>query len=104
MMRIPLGHIAASMLLAARLHALHKREQASFDLPSALGILAGSGQIAAERFGRHAVVGELALDGNTRPAARALSMAMAAAKHNRLIRIPSVRTKSTADLPMPFFG
>jgi magnesium chelatase family protein len=52
---------------------------ASFDLPITLGILAGSGQINAERFERYAVVGELALDGNTRPTRGALSMAMSAA-------------------------
>ena len=56
------------------------KEAASFDLPIALGILAGSGQITAERLKQYAVVGELALDGNTRPTKGALSMAMAAAK------------------------
>src|SRR5512135_3011244 len=44
------------------------KEAASFDLPIALGILAGSGQVGMERFDRYAVVGELALDGTTRPA------------------------------------
>jgi len=56
------------------------KDAASFDLPIALGILAGSGQIASERLGDYAVVGELALDGTTRPAKGALSMAMAAAE------------------------
>jgi magnesium chelatase family protein len=55
------------------------KEAASFDLPIALGILAGSGQISADRFERYAVVGELALDGSTRPTKGALSMALAAA-------------------------
>ncbi len=55
------------------------KEAASFDLPIALGILAGSGQIASERLAQYAVVGELALDGTTRPTKGALSMAMAAA-------------------------
>jgi magnesium chelatase family protein len=58
---------------------LHK-EAASFDLPIALGILAGSGQFASERFAQYAVVGELALDGVTRPVKGALSMAMATAE------------------------
>ena len=74
------------MLLAARLHALHSREHApadlpkdaaSFDLPIALGTLLGSGQVASEVLGRYAVVGELALDGTTRPTKGALSMAIA---------------------------
>ena len=56
------------------------KEAASFDLPIALGILAGSGQIAAERLDQYAVVGELALDGATRPTKGALSMSMAAAE------------------------
>jgi len=55
------------------------KEAASFDLPIALGILAGSGQISTDRFDSYAVVGELALDGTTRPAKGALSMSMAAA-------------------------
>lgn len=69
------------------------KQAASFDLPIALGVLAGSGQLssappaggrptldaASERFRRYAVVGELALDGSTRPVKGALSMAMAAA-------------------------
>jgi magnesium chelatase family protein len=51
----------------------------SFDLPIAVGILAGSGQLKSELFQHYAIVGELALDGSTRPVKGALSMAMAAA-------------------------
>ena len=58
------------------------KEAASFDLPIALGILAGSGQIASERLAQYAVVGELALDGSTRPTKGALSMAIAAAQQS----------------------
>jgi magnesium chelatase family protein len=60
------------------------KEAASFDLPIALGILAGSGQFASERLEQYAVVGELALDGSTRPVKGALSMAMAAAEQKGL--------------------
>ena len=60
------------------------KDAASFDLPIALGILAGSGQFASERFDGYAVVGELALDGTTRPTKGALSMAMAAAQQEGL--------------------
>ena len=60
------------------------KEAASFDLPIALGILAGSGQMALERLAEYAVVGELALDGTTRPAKGALSMAMTAVRENHL--------------------
>jgi magnesium chelatase family protein len=60
------------------------KEAASFDLPIALGILAGSGQIDADRLDQYAVVGEVALDGTTRPTKGALSMAMAAAEQDGL--------------------
>lgn len=60
------------------------KQAASFDLPIALGILAGSGQVASDRFEKYAVVGELALDGSTRPTKGALSMAIAAAQDESL--------------------
>ncbi len=56
------------------------KQAASFDLPITLGVLAGSGQMTTERFNEYAVVGELALEGTTRPVRGALSMAIAAAK------------------------
>lgn len=61
------------------------KHAASFDLPITLGILAGSGQFDSDRLSQYAVVGELALEGLTRPVKGALSMAMAAAK------LPGVR-------------
>ena len=60
------------------------KQAASFDLPITLGILAGSGQFASDRFGQYAVVGELSLEGRTRPTKGALSMAMAAARQTGL--------------------
>jgi len=56
------------------------KDAGSFDLPIALGILAGSGQFASERMAQYAVTGEVALDGCMRPVKGALSMAMAAAE------------------------
>src|SRR5277367_2168250 len=50
----------------------------SFDLPIALGMLIGTRQLDAEAVSDCAVVGELALEGTTRPIKGALSMAMAA--------------------------
>jgi magnesium chelatase family protein len=55
------------------------KQAASFDLPITLGMLAGSGQLESELFERYAVVGELSLEGMTRPVKGALSMAMSAA-------------------------
>ena len=60
------------------------KQAASFDLPITLGILAGSGQLRSDRFAEYAVVGELALDGGTRPTKGALSMAIAAARQEGL--------------------
>ena len=60
------------------------KDAASFDLPIALGILVGSGQVASELLDQYAVVGELALDGATRPTKGALSMAIAAAEQQGL--------------------
>ncbi len=56
------------------------KQAPSFDLPVALGILAGSGQLQSDRLDQYAVVGELALEGYTRPVKGALSIAMEAAK------------------------
>jgi magnesium chelatase family protein len=51
----------------------------SFDLPIAVGMLAGSGQFKSDVLDQYAIVGELALDGSTRPVNGALSMARAVA-------------------------
>ncbi len=59
------------------------KQAATFDLPITLGILAGSGQFSAERFDDYAVVGELSLEGTTRPARGALSIAIAVARQKR---------------------
>src|SRR5688572_8237608 len=72
------------------------KDAGSFDLPIALGTLAGSGQLASELFEQYAVVGELALEGATRPVKGALSMAIAAAKQRGLRGIV-VPTDSAAE-------
>jgi magnesium chelatase family protein len=56
------------------------KQAATFDLPITLGILAGSGQFSSDRLHDYAVVGELSLEGSTRPARGALSIAIAAAQ------------------------
>ena len=60
-----------------------KKDAGGFDLPIALGLLLGSGQVAFERPGNFAIVGELALTGETRPVKGVLSMAMPAAAEGR---------------------
>lgn len=58
------------------------KQAASFDLPVALGVLAGSGQLMSDRLEEYAVIGELALEGFTRPVKGALSIAIEAAKNS----------------------
>lgn len=74
------------------------KQAASFDLPIALGILAGSGQLDTDRFDGFAVVGELSLEGNTRPTRGALSMAICAAKQEgvRGLIVPSESASEAA--------
>jgi magnesium chelatase family protein len=60
------------------------KQAPSFDLPVALGVLAGSGQMGSDRLEQYAVVGELALEGITRPVKGALSIAMESAKDANL--------------------
>lgn len=60
------------------------KQAASFDLPVALGVLAGSGQLASERLDEYAIIGELALEGHTRPIKGALSIAIEAAKQSNV--------------------
>src|SRR5262249_8279917 len=57
-----------------------KKDAGSFDVPIALGMLVGTGQLLPDQLRDFATVGELALDGSVRPVKGALSMAMAAAE------------------------
>src|SRR6056297_1758096 len=61
-----------------------QKQAAGFDLPISLGVLAGSGQLQSERLERYAVMGELALEGQTRPIKGALSVAIEAAQQEGL--------------------
>jgi magnesium chelatase family protein len=74
------------------------KQEASLDLPVALGLLAASGQIASELFARYAIVGELALDGAMRPVKGALSMAIAAKAGGRVraLLVPSANASEAA--------
>ncbi len=60
-----------------------KKDANGFDLPIGLGLLLASGQVAFDRPGNYAIVGELALTGETRPVKGILSMALQAATEGR---------------------
>ena len=65
-----------------------KKEGPSLDLPIAVGILAATGQIAAnELLQSSAFVGELSLDGAVRPIAGALSIADQLSRHGEIRRL-----------------
>ncbi|GMV36103.1 MAG: magnesium chelatase [Fimbriimonadales bacterium] len=53
-----------------------RKEGPNFDLPIALGILAATGQLSPDCLGNTLILGELGLDGTTRPIAGALSAAI----------------------------
>lgn len=74
-----------------------KKDAAAFDLPIALGMLAATGQLDPECLADLAVVGELALEGSTRPVKGALAMAMAASRSNiRRLLVPSANAAEAA--------
>jgi len=72
--RVPMDRVVINLAPADL-----KKDAGGFDLPIALGLLVAAGQMALERPGRFAVVGELALTGETRPIKGALAMALQAA-------------------------
>lgn len=73
------------------------KNAASFDLPITLGILLGSGQLESDRLSEYAIVGELALDGNTRPIRGILSKAMETEKQKlRGIIVPAENAREAA--------
>ena len=74
-----------------------KKDAGGFDLPIALGMLLGSGQATLDRPGDYAVVGELGLDGETRPIKGALAMALAAAAEGRTgLLVPTANAAEAA--------
>jgi magnesium chelatase family protein len=74
-----------------------RKDASGFDLPIALGMLLGSGQIDLDRPGTYTVVGELALTGEARPIKGALAMALATASEKRDgLLVPSANASEAA--------
>lgn len=65
------------------------KEGGRFDLPIAVGILAASGQVGADRLGGLELIGELALDGALRAVRGVLPAAVAAARAGRSLVVPA---------------
>ena len=74
------------------------KQASSFDLPVALGVLAGSAQLSLDHLEDYAAVGELALEGVTRPIKGALSIAIEASKNTKLrgLLVPSENASEAA--------
>jgi magnesium chelatase family protein len=74
-----------------------KKEGPAFDLPIAVGMLAATGQVQSNLLLDYAIVGELALDGRTRPVRGVLSMALAARQQQaRGILLPAENAAEAA--------
>ncbi len=74
-----------------------RKEGSAYDLAIAIGILAASEQIAAERCGDLMVMGELALDGEVRPIKGALPIALEARRSGfRGLVLPSANAREAA--------
>ncbi len=74
-----------------------KKDAGGFDLPIALGMLVGSGQVSIDRPGSFAIVGELALTGETRSIKGALAMALQAAAEGRdALLVPTANAAEAA--------
>lgn len=65
------------------------KEGGRFDLPIALGILAASGQLPAEKLVHYECLGELSLDGGLRPLKGILPAVVAAREAGRQLLIPT---------------
>ena len=72
------------------------KESGRFDLPIALGILAASGQISAEKLPAYEFAGELALSGLLRPIRGGLAMAWQAKQARRAFVMPSENAAQAA--------
>ena len=72
------------------------KESGRFDLPIALGIIAATGQLPAERLAEHEFAGELALTGELRPIRGALAMALSAATMGRYFVLPEANAREAS--------
>jgi magnesium chelatase family protein len=72
------------------------KESGRFDLAMALGILAASGQIPADRFANCEFAGELSLNGELRPVHGALAMTWFAHKSRRAFILPAANAQEAA--------
>ena len=75
------------------------KEGGRFDLPIAIGILAASGQIAAQHLEQYEFVGELALTGKLRAIRGALTVALETRSQGRILILPTRNAPEAALAP-----
>ncbi|HEV8614107.1 MAG TPA: YifB family Mg chelatase-like AAA ATPase, partial [Methylomirabilota bacterium] len=76
-----------------------RKEGAAFDLPIALGVLAATGAVAGAPLDSVAVIGELALDGELRPARGVLAIALACRRHGiKSLLVPAANALEAANV------
>jgi len=74
-----------------------RKEGSAYDMAIALGILAASDQLGAERFAEYVVMGELSLDGEVRPIKGALPIALEAKRCGfKGLVVPSANAREAA--------
>ena len=74
-----------------------RKEGSGYDLPLAIGILAGDCKVESERLSEYMLVGELGLDGSLRPIRGALPIAIRARKeHFRGLIVPRENVREAA--------
>lgn len=74
-----------------------KKEGSAYDLPLAMGMLAGNGQIESNKLKDYIIMGELSLDGNILPIKGALPIAIMAKKEGfKGIILPQANAKEAA--------
>ncbi len=74
-----------------------RKEGSAYDLPIALGVLASTGQINADRLADYVIMGELALDGQVRPIKGALPIAIQVRKEKfKGMIVPKVNAREAA--------
>ena len=74
-----------------------KKEGASFDLPLAIGMLAGAEKLKSKRLEQYMIVGELSLDGSLQPIRGALPIALCARRTGfKGLILPAVNAEEAA--------